>query len=352
MAVATNIFALAAVSVMLADSIFGLDTIVVDSFVSLRNDFLLLVLGLGSLVLLEPLRAAMSAVVYVDGRVRRDGLDLRAAVDQATRIATPDGRRVMAAALCALCTLSGPVAAQAPGEPPTAPLLSTGFADERVPPVFELSPGDVQVTDRANTILERPEFREFAEHGRPEGLRDLLTRLGDWLDSLFEEEDEDAIAMNEDPSLPLPPPMAFYVLGASLLIGVAAYLFATRRKDAGAIDPRKDVASALSPLDRSPGSHLEEASELAARGRYRDALRSLYLATLVALDRRRLIVFDPTLTNWQYIRQMPVGEERTLFHEFTRLFDHKWYGEEPTSEGDFATCRGLASRIVTEGPKG
>ena len=66
----------------------------------------------------------------------------------------------------------------------------------------------------------------------------------------------------------------------------------------------------------------------------------------VSLDRRRLIAFDPHLTNWQYLRQMPRGDLRTAFHEFTRLFDHKWYGHEPTTEDDYARCRELATDIV------
>ncbi|MND02185.1 hypothetical protein D3C83_214720 [compost metagenome] len=45
---------------------------------------------------------------------------------------------------------------------------------------------------------------------------------------------------------------------------------------------------------------------------------------------------------------MPRGEQRTDFSSFTRLFDYKWYGDEPTTEEDYLRCRALASRIVSD----
>ena len=76
-------------------------------------------------------------------------------------------------------------------------------------------------------------------------------------------------------------------------------------------------------------------------------LRALYLATLASLDRGRLIEFEPSKTNWQYIRAMPRGEARKLFADFTVIFDRKWYGHEPANADDYAACRRLAEQIGT-----
>ena len=110
---------------------------------------------------------------------------------------------------------------------------------------------------------------------------------------------------------------------------------------AGAMDEWFEASRALSEAD--------DAAALAEAGELRRALRSLYLATLVSLDRRRWIAFDPHLTNWQYSRQIPGGAIRDLFRTFTRLFDHKWYGEEPTTLSDYERCRELATQIVDHG---
>ena len=61
-----------------------------------------------------------------------------------------------------------------------------------------------------------------------------------------------------------------------------------------------------------------------------------------------MISFEPSRTNWQYIRGMPRGETRTLFSTFTRVFDHKWYGRENTSMEDYLECRRLADRICAD----
>ena len=44
---------------------------------------------------------------------------------------------------------------------------------------------------------------------------------------------------------------------------------------------------------------------------------------------------------------MPRGEVRELFGGFTRVFDYKWYGQEPTTRVDYEGARALAARICT-----
>jgi hypothetical protein len=104
------------------------------------------------------------------------------------------------------------------------------------------------------------------------------------------------------------------------------------------------------PLEAAaPASQLDEAARLAALGDARAALRALYLATLFALDRSRLIEYEPSRTNWQYLRGLPPGELRSAFAAFTRIFDHKWYGHEPATLDDYRACRQLADRICGPG---
>ena len=45
----------------------------------------------------------------------------------------------------------------------------------------------------------------------------------------------------------------------------------------------------------------------------------------------------------------PRGPIRDRFRELTRLFDHKWYGAEDTTRGDYERCRELAAEIVADG---
>jgi len=402
---ALNLMVALAIMVMLGQSMLGLDVAFFDTFLSVRNTFLMLAVGAISLALLEPLRVGISAVTYVDAMVRQEGLDLRAAVDHALEAAarrrgfgsssagttdapasSPVGPTAALLVVLGLVLVGSQARAQefTPAEPPAAELipLPPGSGPDGVAPPADpdswdptgsgmppkqpidfasmmragsqgfIAPArsneaDDEVRERVAGILDRSEFQEFADT-RGRGLRDLFTRLLEWL--LRPREPTRAPSMGTGLAIPLPPAGFFLAAGAVLLLLVLGYLIATRVRDRQSQAPAEGagVTAGEDPRDRSPEAHLDDAAILARDGRFRDALRALYLATLVALDRRRMISFDPTLTNWQYMRQMPRGDVRARFGIFTRLFDYKWYGDEPTTEGDYSSCRRLADGICSE----
>lgn len=354
LALFANLYGVLLLAVLLGRSTLGLDLALLDSFVSFDNTLVVLSVLALSLVALEPLRVAWSALVFVDAGVRQQGLHLRALVDRALRVEPRSRGRGARAAAVGLALGAGLAGGAAHAQPdwgdPDAPgwvegleLGSEQLAPDDAWPSPLTEPDDLATRDRVREILAA---REFAEHDGAGGttLRLALTRL---LDRLLRDVDLSA-GDPSGPRLPMPPGWVFLLLAAALLVAVAAYLLAARARDrraaarAGGAGP----AAGLDPREQDPSAHLDEAALLARDGRHRDALRALYLATLVALDRRRLIDFDPALTNWQYIRQMSRGEPaRARFVEFTRLFDHKWYGDEPTTEPDYVRGRELADRI-------
>ncbi|MGE5550089.1 MAG: DUF4129 domain-containing protein [Bacteroidota bacterium] len=66
-------------------------------------------------------------------------------------------------------------------------------------------------------------------------------------------------------------------------------------------------------------------------GKFRDALRLLYVAHLRDLDRAGVIRLVPHKTNWDYRREIE-GNRRELAAAFgllTDLYEAKWYGREP-----------------------
>ncbi len=362
-----NLFGVLVLGVVLARAFGGFELAALETFVSPENTFVLLVVAAVALVLLEPVRAAHSAAVYVGARVREEGLDLRVAVDAAIEHSNDKrGRGIApaarAAAMVGLALLGAASArAQTPWEPPPPPDYGDYgvYGEEPLPadlppadlatdpgpiPYVELEPRDLAVQEEVDAILARAEFREFEDH-RGDGLRDLVDRVFEWLGRPREE-----LPRMDGPGLPripLPGASAFIVIGLALLLGVLAYLFVTRQQALKQAQVESALAAVSKDIrDRPPVSFLEEAAALAEQGKLREALRALYLATLVALDRRRFIAFDPHLTNWQYLRQMPRGSIRDAFRHFTRLFDHKWYGREETSRDDYERCRELARQIV------
>lgn len=98
----------------LGRSVLGLDLTFVDRFASLDNPTWLATIAATTFALYEPLRAATGALLLIDGRVRQEGLDLVAAVEQ-----LPRRRRVKGVALSAAVVL----AALWPGEGQAASAL-------------------------------------------------------------------------------------------------------------------------------------------------------------------------------------------------------------------------------------
>jgi hypothetical protein len=157
----------------------------------------------------------------------------------------------------------------------------------------------------------------------------------------------------------------FSVVGWLLLLGlglailaVAVYLFVSSRRGARAPKPvtvtGKETTSvaceARQVLEESPSALWRQAETLAGEGRFREAVRVLYLAVLALLHRQQLIRFEPMRTNGEYVRQVRLSERaphelHEPFHQLTDLFEAKWYGERVCETGDYRAGRTLAEEI-------
>ena len=335
-----NLFALLSFGLLLGHSMLGLDVAFVSSFMSPDNVWVLLLLSALALVLLEPLRAAISAQAFVDARSRRDGADLHAAVDAViaqsserhrNRESSPPGAAALVLLACA-AAVGAPVHAQEDAR--AAPTVD---AVEHDP---DENPADAHARGQIAEILSRQEFREFADRD-DRFLSELIEKLFQALADLGADAGGDADA----PAVRLPElsPWVLMGLAALALCLVALYVTSGRRR---VVPPpaRKTAAETQLPA-AGPISLLDEAAQLAARGDMRGALRALYVANLLMLDRKQLIEFESWKTNGMYIRAMPQGEVRQLFAAFTRIFDYTWYGHEPATVEDYQECRRLAERI-------
>ncbi len=108
----------------------------------------------------------------------------------------------------------------------------------------------------------------------------------------------------------------------------------------------------MNALSRPPEGWAGLADELAAKGLYRDAIRSLYLALLSRLHREGFIDYDPALSNWDYFRGFkgPMGA-LTPFRELTRRFDFAWYGNLEVGGESWAAFRALTQPLLDSGAK-
>ena len=107
----------------------------------------------------------------------------------------------------------------------------------------------------------------------------------------------------------------------------------------------------LDALSRPTVEWSDDADRLAAQGRFREAIRSLYLALLSALHRRGAIDYHPALSNWDYCDHFRGGAgELPPFRELTLRFDFGWYGRLGADEPGYASgSRQLVAPLLGHG---
>lgn len=84
-------------------------------------------------------------------------------------------------------------------------------------------------------------------------------------------------------------------------------------------------------------------------GDYRTAVRLLYLSTLLLLEERKLLRYDRTLTNREYLRQVAdnpslVGALRPVVD----TFDEVWYGQVEPDAGGYEAYARQVDRVREE----
>jgi len=357
-----NVGAALVLLVSLGQSALGLDLASVRAFVSPQNHFVLLCVSAFGLVLVEPLRAALASVLYVDAELVREGAAARTAVARAlasTQRAGARGRshdgplRAGLSVLLCLWIAAGHARAQAPA--PAALHEDTTTDTSKVTPeqacdevCLRAQERDATVEDRVRAILSEPEFREFPDEAWGiDGKGSLRRWLEKWFDDWFKRasspETPDARARSRWGDVP--GAKLFLTLAVVLLmIALAKLTFGVGpRRTTRA--PERGPAKEPDPFTRSSADHFADAERLFAQSP-RAALRALYLGSLVGLARQDLVQLAPERTNGHYLRQLSGRSQRAPFGELTRTFDAVQYGGLALDQAAFQRCLSLARALV------
>jgi hypothetical protein len=343
-----NVYALTALALLVASSVLGLDVGFVTALIAPDNEIVpLLLLGVATLML-EPLRAAVSALAFQRARERWEGADLHAAISALP--AEPRRRESMppkaaASAVLVLLALLAPTITHA--EPPNlktsdaqgreaaSEAARDGVTDTAGEVARDVS-ADVGATDerareRARAILARDEFLPSSMDSAEGSWRKWLAeRMRD-----RELSDRDASA---PPRFELRLPSSILVLGSVLLLsGVGFWLMRSLH--------RKKARAAASGTTALPTSdeRIAEASSLAERQQFELGLRSLYAACLSALG-----LIDSAQTNGQVLQRIQSPPLRAAFAHLTRVIEPYCYGQQRATREDFEHARALTAQILHE----
>lgn len=441
-----NLHFVIAAALYLGKSLLALDLTFLDRFASLDNASWVAALVATTFTLYEPLRAASATLLLIDGRVRQEGLDLLATLEQLPRRRRP---RAPAAAVVALFLAVVPGLAHAqdddwsgvytPGEA-EAPRPEPKNLEQRLAavvaecglegrigpgllrPVSLLPPGEQSslsrfvarierralddedcegaaadlrrgleliaqthladpnaadaARDNAKAILARPEFavippdethpKDPNEDEAPGWFSRMWNAFWDavwkWLRGLRRPPAPQADLSGPEFSGGMGFANVIVVVAVIAVVALLLYLLIRGREKNTTADPGAEVSSlSESALSSDPMSALSRPSEtwagladqLAAEGKFREAIRHLYLALLSRLHRDGAIDYDPTKSNWDYFRGFRgAGSALGPFRELTRRFDFAWYGNLEGSQAAWHTFRTVCEPILAPPDEG
>lgn len=175
-------------------------------------------------------------------------------------------------------------------------------------------------------------------------------------ESRFQYQDEAPPEFENTPELNVPmlmsPVLAQLIfLAISIAVVVAALFFLARGLDLS----RAQLPTEQAEQDPTTASQARDlALESETVGDYRAAIRYLYLASLLMLDERGVIHYNPTLTNREHLRQVANNPQlHDLLRPVVQTFDHVWYGFAPVDEATYANFRAEVEQLrqITEGEK-
>lgn len=103
---------------------------------------------------------------------------------------------------------------------------------------------------------------------------------------------------------------------------------------------------------KSEDEYAANAERLVAEGKYREACRAYFLASLLRIDALRIARFEPAQTNWEHLRRIESSRRRPAgfeFRDITKRFDYAWYGYEAKTAADVDPFRKAYSEIANLG---
>lgn len=204
----------------------------------------------------------------------------------------------------------------------------TALGDAMAQAPASINPNDLAVLQ---DILNHPPF--VAATG-DNWIQALLRAIMEWLDRLFSNTAQGVFDARD-----------FLILAAVIVVVVVLlYFLRNLRRN---LVPEEILPPALTEHDaRTPTEAFDNAQRFINAGDFRSAVRQLYLATLLMLDQRGRIKYDPTLTNREYLRQAARDPRAaSALQPIIETFDRTWYGFEPISRQDFDAYRHRVEQV-------
>ena len=178
--------------------------------------------------------------------------------------------------------------------------------------------------DPLKIILARPEFQW--EESQPLVMPDWLDRIFSWLEQLTNRVANATLSYGRVP-----------LIIAAVLVFLLSLFFISRSLSRSLVREAQLEAegSESDDLLTSKGA-FKRAENLSMQGDYRNAIRYLYLSSLLVLDEQGVMRYDRSRTNREYLRSVSSHPElANPLRDVIDVFDRVWYGYEAVDENTY-----------------
>lgn len=194
-------------------------------------------------------------------------------------------------------------------------------------------PTPEEIRAKIEDIFARPEFSPEQGKGLLQFVLEALAEFFAWLGELSEAA-----------------PVLFWVLliGCLVLLAlVLVHITWTVRRTLFAGGRRAGADKDRRRRERLSHSYLEEAGRRASEGEFTEAIRFLFLSLVYRFDETGRVNFQKAYTNREYLGLLADNAElRTKLQVFVDTLDDHWYGQRPTPQCQYQTCRTLYGKLT------
>ncbi len=170
-------------------------------------------------------------------------------------------------------------------------------------------------------ILRRPEFQWQQEQG-PQ-TPDLLRRIDEWITRLRNRVLNATFRYGRVP----------LIVAAALLFLLSLYFISRGLSRSLVREAQLDAEQGENDELLTSKGAFKRAETLSLQGDYRNAIRYLYLSSLLVLDEQGLMRYDRSRTNREYLRSVSSKPELARpLRDVIDVFDRVWYGFEGVDE--------------------
>jgi hypothetical protein len=175
------------------------------------------------------------------------------------------------------------------------------------------------------TILARPEFQW--QQATPWQMPDWLIRIQHWIEQF---RNRVLGATFQYGRIPL--------IAAALILFLVSVFFISRGLSRSLVREAQLAAENGSDEFLTSKGAFKRAETLSLQGDYRNAIRYLYLSSLLVLDEQGVMRYDRSRTNREYLRSVAAKPELAKpLREVIDVFDRVWYGFEGVDEQTYQT---------------